>query len=125
MKIASEQNQPQPIPEKLPTEREVGEMLSNIELMKRSLEQVRETIQVSIQNEQAREGAKAKAPGEEDQDLPMYGDGLKAQYPMNEVKKRRGVRLPDLCFCGQKRLTCCTEGCTTWPMPQLQQDGHA
>ena len=92
MKIASEQNHPpQPVPERLPTEREVGEMLSNIDLMKRSLEQVRETVQISIQNERAREGAKAKGTYDEDQDVPMYGDGMKPQYPMAEVKKRRGV----------------------------------
>ena len=66
-------------------------MISNIELIKRSLEQVRDIVQVSIQSERAREGAKMKGPYEEEHDAAMYGDGMKAQYGITEVKKRRGV----------------------------------
>lgn len=69
-------------------------MLSNIELIKRSLEQVRDLVQTSIQNERAREGAKMKGPYEEDHDVSMYGDGMKPQYGITEVKKRRGVSVP-------------------------------
>lgn len=66
-------------------------MLSNIELTKRSLEQVRDLVLASIQNERVREGAKMKGPYEEERDVPMYGDAMKPQYSVTEVKKRRGV----------------------------------
>jgi hypothetical protein len=90
-RIAQEQHGAHPIPARLPTEREVSDMLSNIELVKRSLEQVRDLVQTSIQNERAREGAKMKGPYEEEHDVNMYGDGMKPQYGITEVKKRRGV----------------------------------
>ncbi len=100
-RIAQEQQGSQPIPERLPTEREVSEMLANAEYIKRSLEQVREVVQASIQSERAREGAKMKGPYEDGHahahahghghDVPMYGDGMKPHYPVTEVKKRRGV----------------------------------
>ena len=66
-------------------------MLANVDLIKRSLEQVKDAVQVSIQNERAREGVKVKGPYDEDHDVHMYGDGMKPQYTMTEVKKRRGV----------------------------------
>ncbi|KAF7531975.1 hypothetical protein G7Z17_g13689 [Cylindrodendrum hubeiense] len=93
-RIAQEQHGAHPIPERLPTEREVNDMLSNVELIKRSLEQVRDLVQTSIQNERAREGAKMKGPYEEDHDVAMYGDGMKPQYGITEVKKRRGRAAP-------------------------------
>ncbi|KAF4451178.1 hypothetical protein F53441_5788 [Fusarium austroafricanum] len=93
-RIAQEQHGAHPIPARLPTEREVSDMLSNIELVKRSLEQVRDLVQTSIQNERAREGAKMKGPYEEENDVNMYGDGMKPQYGMAEVKKRRGRAAP-------------------------------
>ncbi|CAM1500971.1 Fc.00g101330.m01.CDS01 [Cosmosporella sp. VM-42] len=93
-RIAQEQHGAHPIPERLPTEREVSDMLGNIELIKRSLEQVRDIVQASIQSERAREGAKMKGPFEEDHDVAMYGDGMKPQYGIAEVKKRRGRAAP-------------------------------
>ncbi|KAH0498858.1 hypothetical protein TgHK011_006086 [Trichoderma gracile] len=94
-RIAQEQHGSQPIPERLPTEREVSDMLSNVEYLKRSLEQCREVIVASLQSERAREGAKPpKGPYEEDQDVPMYGDSIKPPYGMTEVKKRRGRAAP-------------------------------
>ncbi|KAF7546151.1 hypothetical protein G7046_g9388 [Stylonectria norvegica] len=75
-RIAQEQHSAHPIPERLPTEREVSDMLGNIELIKRSLEQVRDLVQASIQNERAREGAKMKGY-EEEHDGSMYSDGMK------------------------------------------------
>ena len=68
-------------------------MLANAEYIKRSLEQVREVVQASIQSERAREGAKMKGHYEDghSHDVPMYGDGMKPHYPVTEVKKRRGV----------------------------------
>ncbi|KAF4965039.1 hypothetical protein FSARC_7112 [Fusarium sarcochroum] len=93
-RIAQEQHGAHPIPARLPTEREVSDMLSNIELVKRSLEQVRDLVQTSIQNERAREGAKMKGPYEEEHEVNMYGDGMKPQYGITEVKKRRGRAAP-------------------------------
>lgn len=123
-RIAQEQHGPQPIPERLPTEREVGEMLHNVEYLKRSLEQVREVIVASIQSERAREGAKVKGPYDEDQDVQMYGDGIKPQYGIAEVKKRRGVSSPSLCksfiYKSPGANNKCTASCPPWPMPQLQ-----
>lgn len=66
-------------------------MLGNIDIIKRCLEQVRDAVQVSIQNERAREGTKIKGAFEEHQDVSMYDNGMKSQYTMTEVKKRRGV----------------------------------
>ncbi|PFH55311.1 hypothetical protein XA68_10131 [Ophiocordyceps unilateralis] len=96
MRIAREQHGSQPIPERLPTEREVIEMLVNVDLIKRSLDQVKDAIQASIQSERAREGAKMKSSTYEgDHDVPMYGDVMKPQYAMqHEVKKRRGRAAP-------------------------------
>jgi hypothetical protein len=74
--------------ERLPSEREVNEMLANADYIKRSLEQVRDIVQ---HTERAREGAKAKSAYDESHDASMYNDGMKPHYPVNEVKKRRGV----------------------------------
>ncbi|PNY28176.1 Uncharacterized protein TCAP_01900 [Tolypocladium capitatum] len=94
-RIAREQHGSQPIPERLPTEREVSEMLANVDLIKRSLEQVKDAVQASIQSERAREGTKVKGAYDEDHDVSMYGDGMKPQYSMqHEVKKRRGRAAP-------------------------------
>jgi hypothetical protein len=68
-------------------------MLANADLMKRSLEQVRDLVQASIQSERAREGTKMKGPYEEDQDVAMYVDGSKSQY-VPEKKRARGRAAP-------------------------------
>ncbi|KAL6908290.1 hypothetical protein GGI43DRAFT_379154 [Trichoderma evansii] len=93
-RIAQEQHGSQPIPERLPTEREVSDMLSNVEYLKRSLEQCREVIVASLQSERARDGAKPKGPYDDDQDVQMYNDSMKQPYGMTEVKKRRGRAAP-------------------------------
>ncbi|KID91293.1 GATA-type sexual development transcription factor NsdD [Metarhizium guizhouense ARSEF 977] len=93
-RIAQEQHGSHPLPERLPTEREVNDMLGNIDIIKRCLEQVRDAVQVSIQNERAREGTKIKGAFEEHQDVSMYDNGMKSQYTMTEVKKRRGRAAP-------------------------------
>ncbi|KAK2470364.1 hypothetical protein H9L39_17981 [Fusarium oxysporum f. sp. albedinis] len=49
-RIAEEQHGALLIPESLPTGQEVSDMLSNIDIIKRSLEQVRDLVQISIQN---------------------------------------------------------------------------
>ncbi|KAG7415203.1 Biofilm regulator 1 [Fusarium oxysporum f. sp. rapae] len=57
-RIACEQHGAHVISERLPTEWELSSMLSNMELIKRSLEHIKDLVQTSIQNERAREGAK-------------------------------------------------------------------
>ncbi|KAG5921374.1 hypothetical protein E4U42_005869 [Claviceps africana] len=94
-RIAHEQHGSHPIPERLPTEREVHDMLTNVELLRQSLEQVKDAVLASIQSERAREGIKVKGSYEEDHpDVAMYENGMKAQYAMTEVKKRRGRAAP-------------------------------
>lgn len=90
-RIAQEQHGARPIPERLPTEQEVNDMLSNAEMIRSALERVRDVVQQSVRNERAREVPKVKASYEEDQDVPMFEDGMKSQYAITEVKKRRGV----------------------------------
>ncbi|EMR69497.1 putative gata-type sexual development transcription factor protein [Eutypa lata UCREL1] len=91
-KIAGEQHGGHPIPERLPTEREVGELLSNVNYLKQNLENLREIVQHSIQTEKAREGGRPKGIYDGDDDVSMYGDGMKQPYGIGEVKKRRGDR---------------------------------
>ncbi|KAI0853140.1 hypothetical protein F5Y00DRAFT_133049 [Daldinia vernicosa] len=92
-KIASEQHGGQPIPERLPSDQEVSSMLGNVEFIKRSLENLREIVQHSLATEKAREG-RGKGPYEGDDDISMYGDGMKQPYGLSEVKKRRGRAAP-------------------------------
>ncbi|KAH7120185.1 hypothetical protein B0J13DRAFT_649664 [Dactylonectria estremocensis] len=92
--IAQEQHGAHPIPDRLPTERDISDMLANIELIKRYLEQVRGLVQTSSQNERAREAAKMKDLYEEAHDVPMYGDAMKPQYGMTEVKTRWSHAVP-------------------------------
>lgn len=115
-RVAQEQHGP-PILERLPTEGEVGDMLSNAELLKRSLEDIRDMILITIQTERAREGAKAKGPYEDEQDAAMYGGGMKPQYAMTEVKKRRGVSGHYRGQYDHSRLTNCAASSTSWQMP--------
>ncbi|KAL7622823.1 hypothetical protein AAE478_006502 [Parahypoxylon ruwenzoriense] len=94
-KIAMEQHGGQPIPERLPSESEVSSMLGNAEFMKRALENLRELVQHSIATEKAREGGRAKGPYDGDDDISMYGDGMKQPYGLApEIKKRRGRAAP-------------------------------
>ncbi|KFA46680.1 hypothetical protein S40293_08086 [Stachybotrys chartarum IBT 40293] len=91
-RIAQEQQGPHYIQERLPTEREMADMLANAEMLKRSLDQLRDLVMVSIQSA-AREGAKPKGPYDDDQDVPMYAEG-KPPYSMPDVKRRRGRAAP-------------------------------
>ncbi|KAI1850701.1 hypothetical protein JX265_004412 [Neoarthrinium moseri] len=88
--IASEQHGGQPIPQRLPTEREVAEMLGNVDYLRKTIENVRDVVQHSIASEKAREGGKHKSSYDDDE-VSMYGDGVKQHYGIGEVKKRRGV----------------------------------
>ncbi|WKT54050.1 hypothetical protein QSH57_004634 [Fusarium oxysporum f. sp. vasinfectum] len=76
-RIADEQHGAHLIPERLPTGHEVSDMLSNIDIIKRSLEQVRDLVQTSIQNERTCEEARLKGPNEEEHDVPRYRDAMK------------------------------------------------
>lgn len=70
----------------MPTEGEVGELISSLRLAVQKLEDVRTMVQHNrIQNERARD-SNGRSPDTED--VPMFGDGMKPPY---EVKKRRGV----------------------------------
>jgi hypothetical protein len=76
-RIAEEQHGAILIPERLPTGQEVSDMLSNIDIIKRSLEEVRDLVQILIQNERTFEEAKLKGPNEEEHDIPMHRDAMK------------------------------------------------
>ncbi|KAM7203670.1 hypothetical protein V8F33_001985 [Rhypophila sp. PSN 637] len=91
---AREQQGPQPIPSRLPTETEMSGLLDGAVLMVKKLEEVREMVlQNRINTERARENGGRKPY--EDDDSSMYGDGsLKQQYSIAEVKKRRGRAAP-------------------------------
>ena len=84
------------MPERLTTDHEIAEMLSRTDLVKRSLEQVREHVHQCAQSERIRDSAKQpKDPyDDDDDDVAMYSEHMKApQYTMRETKKRRGVSL--------------------------------
>lgn len=86
---AQEQQGSQPIPSRMPTENEVGELLNNLVFALKKLEDVRDMVQQNrIQNERTRDSS-GRSP--DDEDVSMYGDGMKTPYAMHEVKKRRGV----------------------------------
>jgi len=92
-KLAREEITAHPIPTRLPNERELGEMITNAEWIRGMLENVRGIVQQSIQNERAREGTRANPPYE-NEDAPMFEDGLKSSYSITEVRKRRGRAAP-------------------------------
>lgn len=94
---AREQQGPQPNPTRLPTETEMSGLLDSAVLMVKKLEEVRELVlQNRLNTERARDNGGRK-PYEED-DGSMYGDGgLKQQYSIAEVKKRRGVSFHPNC----------------------------
>ena len=57
------------------------------------LEQVRDLIQATrINSERAQGNGSAGRKGFDDDDTPMYTDGLK-HFQVSEIKKRRGVSL--------------------------------
>ncbi|EXA29439.1 hypothetical protein FOVG_19078 [Fusarium oxysporum f. sp. pisi HDV247] len=88
-RIAREQHGAHLIPESLPTEWEVSDMLSNMELIKRSLEHVRDLVQTSIQNERTREGVKMNCFYKEEHYAPIYGHAMQLSFGMTEIKKRQ------------------------------------
>ncbi|TQN63834.1 GATA zinc finger domain-containing protein 10 [Colletotrichum shisoi] len=89
-RIAAEQHGGHPLPDRLPTEREVMEMLDNVDYIRNSLDSVRQLIKESEQ----RVRAAGKQKGYEDEDMPMYDGMNKNNYGLTEVKKRRGRAAP-------------------------------
>jgi hypothetical protein len=76
----------------MPTENEVTALLNNLLYALKKLEDVRDIVQQNrIQSERARDSS-GRSP--DDEDMSMYGDGIKTPYVMHEVKKRRGVSTP-------------------------------
>lgn len=102
-------------------------MIASADIVKRSLEMVKDAVQASMQSDRTREGVKVKDGAfDEDHDVPMYGEATKAQYPMqHEVKKRRGVSLNEGCHLaakGANELIQDAAGSTSGTMSQLQPD---
>ncbi|KAH7025957.1 uncharacterized protein B0I36DRAFT_375909 [Microdochium trichocladiopsis] len=94
-KIASEQHGGHTIPERLPSDSEVIDMLSNVDFIKQSLTNVRDLVQQSIASEKARQLGRPKHAYDGDEDVTMYADGSSNKsYGIGEVKKRRGRAAP-------------------------------
>lgn len=130
---AEEQGPASQMPTRLPSEREVGDMLNMAEWMKGMLDNLRGMVQASmVINDRAREASRGKGPAYEDEDMGMYGDGIKSAYEMGGVKKRRGVSTgSDISFLSSDRwavilLTFGTSARgSSWSVSQLQPNRHA
>lgn len=93
MKVASEQHGAQAVPERLPSEKEVGDLIDVTIWLKSQLENVRDIVQHSLA-EKARDSSRNSGPSYDgEDDISMYGDNVKSAYGLGEVKKRRGVRI--------------------------------
>ncbi|KAI2640089.1 hypothetical protein GGS21DRAFT_397747 [Xylaria nigripes] len=96
MKVASEQHGGHPIPERLPTEKEVSNLIDVSMWLKSQLENVRDIVQQSLA-EKARDNRNNGPSYDGDDDMSMYGgdNGKASSYGMGEgVKKRRGRAAP-------------------------------
>ncbi|PSR97007.1 hypothetical protein BD289DRAFT_124472 [Coniella lustricola] len=91
---AEEQGPASHMPTRLPSEREVGDMLNMAEWMRGMLDNLRTMVQHSmVMNDRAREATRGKG-AYDDEDVVMFGDGMKSTYEMAGVKKRRGRAAP-------------------------------
>ncbi|KAL5585828.1 hypothetical protein FOVSG1_013520 [Fusarium oxysporum f. sp. vasinfectum] len=88
-RIALEQHGTHLIPERLPTEWELSDMLSNMELIKRSLEHVEDLVQTSIQNERTHEGVKMKCLYRGENHALISAHAMQPSFGMAEIKKQR------------------------------------
>ncbi|KAH6949579.1 hypothetical protein DER45DRAFT_588422 [Fusarium avenaceum] len=88
-RLAREQRGAHLIPKRLPTEWELSDMLSNMELIKRSLEHVKDFVQTSTQNERTREGGKMKYLYKKEHHAPIYGHAIQSSLDITEIKNRR------------------------------------
>ncbi|KAI1439301.1 hypothetical protein GGR50DRAFT_16250 [Xylaria sp. CBS 124048] len=95
IKVASEQHGGHPIPERLPTEKEVSSLIDLSMWLKSQLENVRDIVQHSLA-EKARDSNRNSGPNYDgDDDMSMYGDNVKpSSFGLGEVKKRRGRAAP-------------------------------
>ncbi|KAI0526692.1 hypothetical protein F5B22DRAFT_633119 [Xylaria bambusicola] len=95
IKVASEQHGGQPIPERLPSEKEVSELIDISIWLKSQLENVRDIVQHSMA-EKARDSNRNDGTSYDgDDDISMYGDNVKpSAYGLGESKKRRGRAAP-------------------------------
>lgn len=90
------------MPSRLPSEREIGDMLNMAEWMRGMLDNLRTMVQHSmVMNDRAREANRGKNQYE-DEEMSMYGESIKSPYDMGGVKKRRGVSLT----CSHENDTC-------------------
>lgn len=121
-KLAQEHLTGNPIVERLPSDRQLLDMISHVDAMRSSLLTVQELVRQTVASERLPEAGNAAPPGAgvgsvgaapagppvlplpplhkprgpyEDEDIPMgYGEASRPAYTMNEVKKRRGVSFP-------------------------------
>ncbi|KAK7582974.1 hypothetical protein V3481_012268 [Fusarium oxysporum f. sp. vasinfectum] len=88
-RIAREQHGTHLIPERLPTEWELSDMLGNVELIKRSLEHVKDLVQTSIQNERTHEGVKMECLYRGGNHAPISTHTMQPSFSMTEIKRQR------------------------------------
>ncbi|RKK60082.1 hypothetical protein BFJ69_g17245 [Fusarium oxysporum] len=88
-RIAREQHGTHLIPERLPTEWELSDMFNNMELIKRSLEHMKDLVQTSIQNQRTHEGVKMKCLPRVENHAPISAHAMQPSFSMTEIKKQR------------------------------------
>lgn len=79
-RMALEQHGTRRTIERLPTEQEVNGILANVDLLSRSLQQVKDVVEASKQSERIQKGANVEGSFQEDQDVPTCWDGLPAHH---------------------------------------------
>jgi flagellar biosynthesis protein FliP len=68
-------------------------MFSNMELIKRSLEHMKDLVQTSIQNQRTHEGVKMKCLPRVENHAPISVHAMQPSFSMTEIKKQRAVSL--------------------------------
>lgn len=80
------------MPGRMPSDREVCDMINNAEWLKTMLENLRSIVQQTVVNDRgSSNSARQKTQSFEDPETPGYGEPSTKPYNLNEVKKRRGV----------------------------------
>ncbi|KAH8893233.1 hypothetical protein GQ53DRAFT_780705 [Thozetella sp. PMI_491] len=90
---AREQQGQRSIPSRLPLENEVTSIIETALHVKKKLEEVRDMVQQNRLNHERARASGGRKPYD-DEDMPMYNDGMKQPFTLNEVKKRRGRAAP-------------------------------
>ncbi|KAH7165114.1 hypothetical protein DER46DRAFT_507622 [Fusarium sp. MPI-SDFR-AT-0072] len=88
-RISREQHGTHFIPERLPTEWELSDMLGNMELIKRSLEHVKDLVQTSIQKERTHEGVNMECLYRGGNHAPISKHTMQPSFSVTEIKKKR------------------------------------